>query len=150
MAFITVHDVNMQYFLQNAQATEQLGSWLWQRLPSQALVFLQGDLGVGKTTLVRGFLRAAGFTGAIKSPTYTLVEEYEMLGRKFYHFDLYRLEDPEELEWIGILDYLVPAAICLIEWPSKGQGYLPAPDLIIDLSIKNDGRVANLQFSTEK
>lgn len=139
----------MKRFLQNNEQTEQLGAWLWQCLPSPCLVFLSGDLGAGKTTLVRGFLRAAGFTGAIKSPTYTLVEEYSLPGHKFYHFDLYRLADPEELEWMGIRDYTGEEAICFIEWPERGQGVLPDPDLWISLAIEGEGRTAVLECISE-
>jgi len=88
----------MKKFLIDTEATEQFGAELWQQLPIKCLVFLNGDLGAGKTTLVRGFLRAAGYTGTVKSPTYNLVEEYNVNGRKVVHFDLYRLVDPEELD----------------------------------------------------
>ena len=131
----------MQIHLGNAEATEAVGANLWRHLPAKCLVFLHGPLGVGKTTLVRGFLRAGGHTGAVKSPTYTLVEEYAIGGRKIYHFDLYRLADPEELEWMGIGDYLEQDAICLIEWPEMGAGVLPAPDLDLSLSVQGQGRV---------
>ena len=100
----------------DSEATEKFGAKLWEKLPKKALIFLHGDLGAGKTTLVRGLLRAAGVTGAIKSPTYALVEEYSVENRKIFHFDLYRLADAEELEWIGIDDYLNQNALCLIEW----------------------------------
>ena len=81
----------MQIQMENTEATEAVGAQLWRQLPAKCLVFLHGPLGSGKTTLVRGLLRAAGHTGAVKSPTYTLVEEYSIGGRKIYHFDLYRL-----------------------------------------------------------
>jgi tRNA threonylcarbamoyladenosine biosynthesis protein TsaE len=101
---------------------------------------------VGKTTLVRGFLRAAGFTGAVKSPTFTLVEEYSLDERKIFHFDLYRLNDPEELEWMGIRDYFIPNSLCFIEWAERGAGFLPIPDAIISLTVQDLGR--NISFST--
>jgi tRNA threonylcarbamoyladenosine biosynthesis protein TsaE len=135
----------MQRHLHSAEETEQFGAELWSSLPPQALVFLQGDLGAGKTTLVRACLRAAGFLGTVKSPTYTLVEEYPINGRMIYHFDLYRLADPEELEWMGIRDYFTQKSLCFIEWPDKGKGFLPPPDLTITLSVAGDGRILTLQ-----
>jgi tRNA threonylcarbamoyladenosine biosynthesis protein TsaE len=131
----------MQKYLNNAEYTERFGAALWELVPSKCLIFLNGDLGAGKTTLVRGFLRAAGFTGAVKSPTYTLVEEYTIGSRKVFHFDLYRVVDPEELEWIGIRDYLAQNSVCFIEWPDMGKGFLPEPDSIITLITENFGRL---------
>ena len=136
----------MNKYLSNTEATEQYGAALWTILPEQGVIFLQGDLGVGKTTLVRGFLRAAGFTGAVKSPTFTLVEEYSLAERKIFHFDLYRLNDPEELEWMGIRDYFAPNSLCFIEWAERGTGFLPSPDAIISLTVQDLGR--NISFST--
>ncbi|MEQ1622267.1 MAG: tRNA (adenosine(37)-N6)-threonylcarbamoyltransferase complex ATPase subunit type 1 TsaE [Methylococcales bacterium] len=130
----------MKRFLEDTDATEQFGRELWTQLPPKCLVFLHGDLGAGKTTLVRGFLRAAGHVGAVKSPTYNLVEEYQVHDRKILHFDLYRVADPEELEWIGIRDYLAQDCVCFIEWSSLGQGFLPEPDVEIFLSIQGEGR----------
>ncbi len=130
----------MQIYLDSMEQTEKFGADLFNKLSGKVLIFLEGDLGVGKTTLVRGFLRAAGYRGIVKSPTYNLVEEYCVDQLKIFHFDLYRLTDPEELEWIGIRDYFDQEAICFIEWPDKGQGFLPAPDKVIRLAVKNSGR----------
>jgi tRNA threonylcarbamoyladenosine biosynthesis protein TsaE len=130
----------MNKYLPSTEATEQFGAALWTILPKKALIFLQGELGVGKTTLVRGFLRAAGFTGAVKSPTFTLVEEYTLGERKIFHFDLYRLSDPEELEWIGIRDYFEQNSLCFIEWAERGEDFLPPPDVIISLTVQGLGR----------
>ncbi|CAA9890154.1 ATPase with strong ADP affinity [Candidatus Methylobacter favarea] len=135
----------MKRFLKSAEETEQFGAQLWQQLPSKGLIFLQGDLGAGKTTLVRGYLHAAGHIGAVKSPTYTLVEEYMLNGLKIFHFDLYRLADPEELEWLGIRDYFDQDCLCFIEWPDKGKGSLPEPDWVITLTTEGDGRCLTLE-----
>ena len=135
----------MQKYLNNTEATEQFGAELFKSLPIKCLIFLQGDLGAGKTTLVRGFLRAAGYDGTVKSPTYTLVEEYTIGTRKIFHFDLYRLVDPEELEWIGIRDYFDQDSVCFIEWPEKGKGFLPEPDKIITLKPQGLGRSLTIE-----
>ena len=140
----------MKQYLKDTEATERFGAELWTLLPpallsTRCLVFLHGDLGAGKTTIVRGFLRAAGFTGAVKSPTYNLVEEYQIGDRKIVHFDLYRLADPEELEWIGINDYFDQACVCFIEWPDKGEGFLPEPDSVITLNSEETGRVVEMK-----
>jgi tRNA threonylcarbamoyladenosine biosynthesis protein TsaE len=140
----------MKHYLPTTEDTEQFGATLWSLLPLPSVIFLQGDLGAGKTTLVRGLLRAAGHTGAVKSPTFTLVEEYEIAGRKIFHFDLYRLNDPEELEWIGIRDYFQQNTLCFIEWPEKGAGFLPPADALIQLSIKGLGRELSLEWTDSK
>lgn len=134
----------MQKFLQNTEETEHLGAELFKSLAPKSVVFLHGELGAGKTTLVRGYLRAAGYTGTVKSPTYNLVEEYTVAGQKLFHFDLYRLNDPEELEWIGINDYFNQDGVCFIEWPDKGEGFLPKPDVVITLSVQGQGRVVEI------
>jgi tRNA threonylcarbamoyladenosine biosynthesis protein TsaE len=98
------------------------------------VVYLLGDLGVGKTTLARGIIKSKGWQGAVKSPTYTLVEPYEFEEFTINHFDLYRLAEPEELEYMGIRDYFNEKTLNLIEWPSKGVGFLPESDLILELT----------------
>jgi len=135
----------MKKFLIDTAATEQFGAELWQQFPVKSLVFLNGDLGAGKTTLVRGFLRAAGYAGTVKSPTYNLVEEYNVNGRKVVHFDLYRLVDPEELDLIGIRDYFAQECVCFIEWPDKGKGFLPVPDTVINLTVDGLSRLVSMQ-----
>jgi tRNA threonylcarbamoyladenosine biosynthesis protein TsaE len=140
----------MERYLESVEATEQFGAALWRVLPAKCLVFLHGDLGAGKTTLVRGFLQAAGHAGAVKSPTYTLVEEYQIRGRKIYHFDLYRLADPEELEWIGIGDFLDEEAVSIIEWPEMGDGMLPAADVSIRLRVQDTGRLISVDVFADE
>ena len=131
-------------YLRDEAATLDFGRELasWLRAPEggghDALVYLQGDLGTGKTTLVRGILRALGFTGPVKSPTYTLLEPYEEL--LVYHFDLYRIEDGQELDFIGMDELLATPAIKLVEWPERGASRLPPPDLRIRLRVQGDGR----------
>lgn len=136
----------MQVFLKNSAETELLGALLWQVLPEKCLLFLSGDLGVGKTTLIRGLLRAAGYSGAVRSPTYSLVEEYQLGEQYVFHFDLYRLKDPEELEWMGMDGYLSQPALCCIEWPQMGDGFLPKADVTIDMAVQADARVIEINI----
>lgn len=138
----------MAHLIPSAAAMEDFGGKLAHACHGRSILHLCGDLGVGKTTLVRGFLHALGHTGIVKSPTYTLVEPYQISGRMIYHFDFYRLADPEELEYMGIRDYLENDVICLIEWPEKGGQFTPAPDVQILLSHHADARLLELQGHT--
>lgn len=103
-------------------------------------LFLRGDLGAGKTTLTRGLLRGYGHVGAVKSPTYTLVEPYEDTRYSIYHFDLYRMNAPEEVEFLGVSEYFEENNLCVVEWADKGRGFLPPPDLEITLETEGSGR----------
>lgn len=131
--------------LKNEVATLALGKQLGQQLQPGQLIFLLGELGSGKTTLVRGILQAMGYDDMVKSPTYTLVESYDIKGLCIYHFDLYRIEKGQELEIIGIRDYLTTEAICLIEWPQRAQSLLPNADIRCRLEVIDDHRCAYLE-----
>lgn len=130
-------------------ATLNLGARLATLLRPGMTVYLSGDLGAGKTTLVRGLLRSLGYCGRVKSPTYTLVELYEISSINLYHFDLYRFADPSEWAEAGFREYFNAGSICLVEWPEKAAGLLPEPDLALRLSWVGEGRQAELVANTE-
>ncbi|MFT7387261.1 MAG: tRNA threonylcarbamoyladenosine biosynthesis protein TsaE [Candidatus Endobugula sp.] len=128
--------VTRTQWLADEAATVIAGQQIATQLKPGMTVFLEGTLGAGKTTITRGILNALGYSGAVKSPTYTLVEPYEQLVPVVYHFDLYRLGHPEELEYMGIRDYFSAECICLVEWAERGQGVLPQPDIVVRLVPK--------------
>jgi tRNA threonylcarbamoyladenosine biosynthesis protein TsaE len=127
------------YLISDEAAMLHLGATLAALCRPGAVIFLQGGLGAGKTTLVRGILNALGYTEAVKSPTYTLVESYQLKTLSVFHFDLYRLKHPQELLDIGLEDYLQPDAVCLIEWPEKALMILPTATISCMIEICPDG-----------
>lgn len=139
----------LRFDLPDESATLALGGLLGGALEAGVSLWLQGDLGAGKTTLTRGVLRQLGFSGRVKSPTYTLVELYELSRFNLYHFDLYRFADPDEWEDAGFREYFNASSVCLVEWPEKAGGQLPAPDLRLRFDIHDVGRTVWIEALTE-
>ena len=134
--------------LQDEAATIAFGKLLGEYCAGGARIFIKGDLGAGKTTLCRGILRAFGYEGAVKSPTFTLVEPYELAQQSIYHFDLYRLGNPNELEYIGIDEYFHAQNLCLVEWPERAADTLPPGDVEVVLSVSGKSRDILLRSMT--
>lgn len=126
--------------LDSPKSQMAFGARLASALKPPCVIFLEGDLGTGKTTLTRGILHGLGHSGAVRSPTYTLVEPYALTDFELYHFDLYRLSDPEELDYLGLRDLLGSVSVWIVEWPERGAGFLPKPDLRIRLVYREAGR----------
>ena len=129
---------------------EALGAKLAAQVGKVRLVNIPGPLGAGKTTLVRGMLHGLGHAGAVKSPTFTLVEPYTFGNLHFYHFDLYRLNDPGELEFLGLRDYLDDKGVCVVEWAERAQGVLPSPDVDIMIEPTETGRMVRITTLTPR
>jgi tRNA threonylcarbamoyladenosine biosynthesis protein TsaE len=136
-------------FLPDEAATLAFGNRLAQVLEPGLFVSLSGNLGSGKTTLTRGILRGLGYPGKVKSPTYTLVELYNLSKLDLYHFDFYRFNDPQEWLDAGFRDYFDPRNICLVEWPERARDLLPVADLKIALSMEGEGRRIDIAAETE-
>jgi tRNA threonylcarbamoyladenosine biosynthesis protein TsaE len=139
--------------LADEAATIEFGAAIAKVIVPELTIYLHGDLGAGKTTLVRGLLRGLGYVGRVKSPTYTLVEPYEMLDShsaplNLYHFDLYRFNDEEEWEAAGFRDHFNSNSVCLIEWPEKAAQVLPEPDIEINFDIRADSRSVHVSAHT--
>ena len=144
-------------FLPDADATQRVGHGLGRALETHleprcsggaAVVGLTGSLGAGKTTLVRGALRVLGVRGTVRSPTYTIAEPYETRIGRVWHLDLYRIADPDELEFIAIRDLISDSAACLVEWPERGRGGLPEPDCLLSITSPGRGRRLRIEWRT--
>lgn len=136
--------------LADEQATERFGASLSPLLEPGLTIWLSGDLGAGKTTTTRGLLRALGHTGAVKSPTYTLLEPYVVSRISLYHFDFYRFTHPDEFLDAGLDEYFDGSGVCLVEWADKALPYVPAPDIEIHLFIDGPGRRAEMRAGSAK
>lgn len=141
---------NLDIFLEEEVDTIEFGYKLASLISPPFTLYLTGNLGAGKTTMTRGIIQQMGHKGAVKSPTYTLVEPYELEKHTVYHFDLYRLADPEELEYMGIRDYFNDKSICIIEWPNRGLGLLPGADLELNLVYEGLSRILHIHANSTK
>lgn len=142
--------MNFNISIENENMMQTFAAKLSQFAVKGMVIFLHGNLGAGKTTFTRGFLRGLGYEGHVKSPTYTLVESYEFEGITVFHFDFYRLKDPEELAYIGIEDYFTKESICIIEWPESAGAALPVADLDCYFEMDQERRHLNMLAKTEK
>lgn len=140
----------MHLRIPSVEAMEELAGRLAEKIPGGTCVLLQGELGAGKTTFVRGFLHHLGHAGTVKSPTYTLIEPYQIKGRRYYHFDLYRVNSLEELEGIGFRDYFEEGAVCLVEWPERAEGAMSEGDLRIVIAIEDSERSVELKAESPR
>ena len=114
------------------------------------VIYLKGDLGAGKTTFARAYIHALGFSGYVKSPSYGLLETYEVSGQTVLHLDLYRIEDPEELEFLALRDLFGDRAVLLVEWPDRGRGHLPVPDLVLHFDEDRESRIVRCEVLSQR
>jgi tRNA threonylcarbamoyladenosine biosynthesis protein TsaE len=135
----------MNLVVREVAAMIALGGCMARACHGAMVIFLYGSLGAGKTTLVRGFMRGMGYAGAVKSPTYTLLEPYEANGRMLYHLDLYRVSDAAELDFLGLRELQDGHAVMLVEWPEYGQGFLPPADVVLTIEYSAEGRRVALE-----
>ncbi len=142
--------ITKNFQIANEQQMQQLGASLCQVISAPCRINLKGNLGAGKTTFTRGFVRATGYEGMVKSPTYTLIEPYALSNFHLYHIDLYRLSDPEELEFLGIREMLEEDSVLIAEWPELGKGVLPAPDLELHIEYRGEGRAVGMSSVSNK
>ena len=138
----------MKKIIRSSDEMEAMGATLVIDLATPAIIYLHGELGAGKTTLVRGALRGLGHQGLVKSPTFTLVETYSFDSLEAYHFDLYRISDPEELDYIGIREFCSGSNICFIEWPNLGKPLVPRATMEITIEYVPEGRQLIIQNQT--
>ncbi len=144
-------DITRTIHFEDESAQVAFAARVANHLKSEFVMLLNGDLGTGKTTFARGFIHGSGFDGLVKSPTYTLVEPYAISRKRTcYHFDLYRLAEPEELEFIGARDYFNETDVCLIEWPEKAAGFLPPADWDCEFEYLNRGRNLTVSALSDK
>ena len=144
-----MHREYLYHKLNSPEEMEALGFATKVACPKGARLFLDGQLGSGKTVFCRGYLRGAGYKGRVKSPTFTIVESYAMLGFDIHHFDFYRIEDPIELDFIGLDQYFDDVNDVLVEWPSKGDGVLPSADLVIEVEVGTEPHFRELRMCGE-
>lgn len=140
--------MDVKFLVESESETQDLAAKFGDLLKARGVVYLSGDLGAGKTTFSRGILRSYGYDGAVKSPTFTLVEPYDLQWGQVYHFDLYRIADPEELEFLGIDDYLAGGSLCLIEWAERGSGFLPDADIMVIIEVEKSGNSRKIRFTS--
>jgi len=138
----------MKKIIRSSGEMEAMGAALVENLTTPAIIYLHGDLGAGKTTLVRGALRRLGHDGLVKSPTFTLVETYSFDTFEAYHYDLYRVSDPEELDYIGIREFCSGSNICFIEWPNLGKPLVPKATMEISIEYVPEGRQISIENHT--
>lgn len=131
----------IQLFISDETQMHELGAQMVKHIKPGTVIFLQGSLGAGKTTLVRGFLRGLHYEGAVRSPTFTIVESYNIESTRIHHFDFYRLNHIEEAEYLGLADYFDNEAICFVEWPEHALSLLPQPTLCCTITVPERGRI---------